>query len=452
MSTPEDTMQIDKRVHTALDLLQQRGFEASVVGGCVRDSLMGSAPKDWDVCTDARPDEMMACFLGHSVFETGLKHGTITVVIEHLPIEITTYREDGEYANNRQPAEVRFIHSLKEDLARRDFTMNAIAYSPRAGFTDPYGGAQDIRNKIIRCVGDPAQRFSEDGLRIMRALRFASQLGFSLAKETKESLLDCRELLQSISAERLAHELTEMLTGAQVHEVLTDYVGVLGVFIPEIAAMVGVEQNNPYHQYDVWQHTVKSVAAVRADKVLRLTMLFHDIGKPSARTTGEDGRDHFYGHGKLSTEIAHGALKRLKYDNDTVFAVVELIKYHDAPIEVNAVAKWLNRLGELRFEQLLEVKQADMAAQSAISKRGKAAYLEALRQKYVEVLEDSQCFQLKDLAVNGKDLIALGIEPGVFLGKVLDELLEKVMVEQLPNDRQPLLQAAKEICQKREKV
>ncbi|MCL2529397.1 MAG: HD domain-containing protein [Coriobacteriia bacterium] len=443
-------MELDARVNIALDILMQRGFEAFVVGGCVRDSLMGGAPKDWDVCTDARPEEVGACFVDYPVYSTGLRHGTITVVVDQLPIEVTTYRHEGEYVNNRQPKEVYFVRSLDEDLARRDFTINALAFSPGSGFVDPFKGAVDIQNKIIRCVGNPAERFSEDGLRIMRALRFASRLGFSLAEETAESLRACKELLLNISAERLAHELTGMLTGEYVHDVLIDYVDVLGVFIPEIMDMVGIQQNTPYHQYDVWEHTVKSVAAIRADKVLRLAMLFHDSGKPATRTTGNDGRDHFYGHERMSEEIAQTALKRLKYDNETIQAVVELIAVHDKPIKLTRVTKWLNRLGEQRFEQLLEVKVADMTAQSSMSKLGKEAQLKALRQEYERILEEQKCFKLRDLAVNGRDLIALGIEPGVFLGEVLGELLEKVMDEQLANDKQSLLAAATDINQKRE--
>ncbi|MCL2808196.1 MAG: HD domain-containing protein [Coriobacteriia bacterium] len=439
-------MKLDTRVHTALDVLQGQGFEAFVVGGCVRDSLMGLTPKDWDVCTSALPSEVLGCFGNYPVHETGLKHGTITVLIEQLPVEITTYRQDGTYEDCRRPSEVTFVRSLEEDLARRDFTMNALAYHPAGGLTDPFGGAEDIHNKLIRCVGDPAKRFNEDGLRIMRALRFASLLGFELEEHTAEAVHSHKELLQKVSAERLAHELTQLLKGRQVCEVLLKYSDVLEVFIPEIKSMVGTEQNNPYHLYDIWGHTVRSVAAAPASKVVRLAMLFHDSGKPSTRSTDAHGIGHFYGHSKKSVDIAHTVLKRLRFDTKTIEAVVELITWHDTTIQVQKVARWLARLGEERFEQLLQVQEADLAAKSNKDRQEQEAHIAALWQRYREILEEQQCFRLKDLAISGDDLITLGMEPGTLLGCVLNELLGSVMDGKLPNEKQALLAAARQLA------
>lgn len=432
-------MLLESRVLTALYRLQRHGHEAFIVGGCIRDSLMGNTPKDWDICTSALPQETAACFPDYPQIETGLKHGTLTIVLDDLPLEITTYRIDGSYSNLRQPDSVGFSSSLQEDLARRDFTINAMAYNPEAGLIDPYNGQQDIQRGIIRCVGNADTSFQEDALRIMRALRFASQLGFQMADDAAQSIHANRQLLRALAVERLADELTRILQGAEVVPVLLAYADVLEVFIPEISPMLGLAQNTPYHEYDVWRHTLKSIALVPPTKVLRLTMLLHDSGKPAMHTTDANGVDHFKQHRIKSAEIAQTVLERLRYDNETVSAVVELVGYHDIPIEVSAVRKWLYRIGPQRFKQLLEVKTADDLAKAPGYQAARLAHIADLWEAFAEVVKSGQCFQLKDLAVNGEDLLALGIEPGPQLGFMLNELLLNVMEDQLPNVKAALL-------------
>lgn len=406
---------------------------------------MGRIPKDWDLCTNARPQEVARCFKIFDIIETGLKYGTLTVVIEKLPLEITTYRAEGTYLDNRRPKELGFIESLKGDLARRDFTMNALAYNPQTGYVDPYDGLRDISNHVVRCVGNPNKRLKEDSLRIMRALRFSSQLGFTLDKRLADSIHQNKAGLKKIAVERLASELNELLLGKEVRTVLLDYVDVLEMFIPEITPLVGFAQRSPYHQDDVWQHTVKSIAAIAPQQALRLAMLFHDIGKPLAHSVDKDGKSHFYGHEKLGAEIAGSVLKRMRYDNNTIDTVVELVRRHMLTIEVGSVAKWMNQLGKDTFEQLLEVKKADLATQPKAYRENRINHVGLLKKKMLEILEQQQCFQLKNLAINGNDLIMLGIEQGPLLGNILNELLERVIEKQLENDRKVLLLEAEKL-------
>lgn len=435
-------IQLDTSAQYVLEALQKQGFEAYAVGGCVRDALMGNTPKDWDVCTSALPQQVIACFRAHTVIETGLQHGTVTVVVNGTPIEVTTYRVDGSYEDNRRPSDVQFVRSLREDLARRDFTMNALAYNPAAGLVDYYGGAADIQNKLIHCVGKPDERFNEDGLRIMRALRFASRFGFRLAEDTAQSIHSNRHLLRNISAERLNTELCGLLLGDAAVPVLRAYPDVLAVFIPELKPMFGFAQNNPWHQYDVWRHTVESVGAAPKDKTLRLTMLLHDIAKPCTYTTDEKGVGHFYGYPDKSAEIAQTILKRLRFDNETIADVCTLVRWHDVPIEEKTVIKWLARLGEARFFQLLQVKAADAAAQVESRREESMEHIAGLREKAEDILAQKQCFTLKDLALNGNDLIQAGYAPGVGIGETLHTLLNAVMEGTLPNEKAALIEKA----------
>ena len=427
-----------------ITVLEENGYEAYVVGGCVRDAVLGGEPKDWDICTSALPEQTMKCFDGQRIIETGLKHGTITVMVCHRPFEVTTYRVDRKYKDNRRPEKVEFVNVLKRDLARRDFTINAMAYNPKTGLVDYYGGRQDLAERKIKCVGNADKRFQEDALRIMRALRLASALGFSIDETTSEAVFRNRGLLRNISVERFAAELNKLIVGG-AEDVLLKYSPVIEEIIPEIKDMIGFRQNNPYHHLDVWTHTVKSVVNAPVNPVLRLTMLLHDIAKPNCFT--EDGNlvGHFYGHPKISADMASEILKRLKYDNGTIEMVVELVLHHDADVlpRRKHIKRWLNRIGETRLRQLLEVKRADAMAQSETYRQAKLDVLEEIPPIIDEIIEQRQCFSLKDLAVNGRDLIGIGVPEGVEIGKALKVLLGLVIDEVVENDKAKLLNVAK---------
>ena len=320
------------QVHTALDRLAAAGWEAYVVGGAVRDALRGCAAGDWDITTNAEPAQVERIFAGERLIETGLKHGTVTVLLGGLPLEITTYRVDGDYTDHRRPDAVRFTRSLREDLLRRDFTMNALAYNPRTGLVDICGGAEDIARGIVRCVGEPDRRFQEDGLRILRALRFASVLGFQITPETAAAIHRNAALLQYLAAERVRSELTKLLCGQNVGAVLREFADVPAVPIPELRPMFGFEQHNPHHDRDVWQHTVAVVAHIPPEPVLRWAALLHDVGKPPCFSRGPDGVGHFYGHAAKSAELADAVLMRLRFDTAGRTRITQLIRYHDLPV------------------------------------------------------------------------------------------------------------------------
>ena len=427
-------------------MLENAGYEGYIVGGSVRDYLMGKSPDDYDITTSALPEEVEAVFADFKVIETGIKHGTVTVIIDHTPIEITTFRVEGEYLDGRRPSEVSFTRNLKEDVARRDFTMNAIAMDIRGNLYDYFGGKDDIANKVIRCVGKPSKRFSEDALRVMRAIRFASQTGFVIEEETKAAIFDNKESLLNISAERIRIELDKMLCGKDVKRVLLEYVEVLGVFMPEIKPTVDFDQKTNWHIYDVFTHTAVAVASTPAQAYLRMAALLHDIGKPSCFTIDEKGAGHFYGHALASVDIAREILNRLKFDNDTKQKILSLVKYHDVQIEPTSrsVKRALNKYTEEGFFDLILLKRADNMAQNP-DLATRQDYLDQVVQVANMVIEEAQCFALKDLAVNGKDLIEAGLKPGKELGKVLDELLEQVLEDKLPNDKAKLLEFAQKI-------
>ena len=432
---------IPEQVKSVLRKLEEAGHEAWCVGGCVRDLLLGRVPGDWDVTTSALPEETQELF-GERAIPTGLQHGTVTVRTDEGHVEVTTYRTDGAYKDHRRPESVRFTRSLEEDLARRDFTVNAIAMSADGVICDPMDGWADLAVRRLRCVGDPDRRFSEDALRILRGLRFASVLEFSIESNTAAAIHRNSRLLREIAAERIRTELDKMLCGNGVAEILREYPDVLSVFVPEIWPAVGFQQNSPYHCYDVWEHTIQSVVAAPEEVVLRLTMLFHDLGKPATYSEDDDG-GHFYGHTKVSTVLADGILSRLKYDNETRKAVITLVERHDLPVQPTekSVGRALRLLGERNMRRLLAVKRADNRAQSP-EYWWRCEEIDAVERVVEEVLESERCFSLKQLAVNGTDLMELGLR-GRWIGEMLEWLLTSVVDGNLPNERNALMENAK---------
>lgn len=431
---------IPNKVGKIIGILEQAGFEAYAVGGCVRDSLLGRTPDDWDITTSATPEQVKALF--YRTVDTGLAHGTVTVLMDKEGFEVTTYRVDGDYEDGRHPKEVTFTASLAEDLKRRDFTINAMAYNPRTGLVDLYEGIRDLQEKTIRCVGNARERFSEDALRILRAVRFSAQLGFSVEDKTKEALSQLAPNLKYVSAERIQTELLKLLVSPHPDYLrLAWEAGITAQFLPEFDASMKTEQNTPHHCYTVGEHTLQSLLLVRADKVLRLTMLLHDLGKPVVKKTDETGRDHFKLHGAESERLAKLILRRLKLDNDTIGKVCRLVRWHDyrPEPEMKAVRLAVNRIGEDLFPLYLEVQRADVLAQSLYRREEKLGRLAAVDQCYREICEKGQCVSLKTLAVTGKDLIAAGIAPGPHLGELLEALLQSVLEEPDLNQKETLL-------------
>ena len=441
-------MDIPQAALSAIEQLNNAGFSAYLVGGCVRDLLMGREPGDYDITTAALPEQVEAVFAGRRIIETGLKHGTVTVLLDGLPLEITTYRQDVSYSDHRHPDAVRFTPKLEDDLSRRDFTVNAMAWHPREGLVDLFGGRADIEGRRIRCVGDPGQRFDEDALRILRALRFSSVLGFAVDPATAKAAFDKRQLLDHVSRERIAAELTKLLCGAEVCRVVTDCWPILAVPIPELAPMAGFDQRSKYHCYDVLTHCAVSCGAVPPEKVVRWTALLHDAGKPACFTLDDQGRGHFYGHAKVSAEIAERVLTRLRFDRDTIRRVRALTELHDCPIDppegppTRAVKRLLGRLGETDFFNLLAVKRGDALAH-APAYRGRTAACDRIEALARELLAQASCMTLRDLAVNGSDLMELGYAPGPALGRTLEGLLDAVLSDRVPNEREALLELAR---------
>ena len=420
-----------------LHTLEQNGYEAYLVGGCVRDLLMEKTPRDWDMTTSALPREVLTLF--PDSIPTGLQHGTVTVKACGLQTEITTFRADGAYADHRHPDAVQFTRSLREDLLRRDFTVNAMAMDLRGKLYDFYGGQKDLRQGILRCVGDPNRRFGEDALRIMRALRFAAVLGFTIEKETARSLREHRQDLSEIAVERIDTEMTKLLCGQFAAEILLQYPEVIGVFLPEILPCVGLAQHNPHHCYDVWEHTARSVAAIAPDPVLRWAMLLHDLGKGSTFSLDERGVGHFYGHGKASVALAETIAARLRFSNERKARVIELVDWHDrdVPRTEKSIRRCLYHLGEDGVRQLIAVKRADNAAQHP-AYQGRSVEMDKAERILQDILDADACFSLKQLAVNGDDLLSLGLR-GKAVGEALNLLLEQVIDGGLPNEKDALL-------------
>lgn len=439
------TIQIPQKVNSIIHTLQKHGHEAYAVGGCVRDSLLGRIPNDWDITTSAKPEEVKALF--HRTIDTGIQHGTVTVMIEKEGFEVTTYRIDGEYTDSRHPKEVIFTPDLQEDLRRRDFTINAMAYNEEQGLVDCFGGREDLEKRIIRCVGNAEERFSEDALRILRALRFAAQLGCSVEADTMSAIRKLAPTLANISAERIQAELLKMLVSPNPSMMRTVYeTGISAVIMPEWDAVMETDQNHPHHKYSVGEHTIHAMEAVKPQKVYRLAMLFHDFGKPLVKKTDEEGIDHFFGHADVSAELAETIMRRLKFDNDTMETVCKLVKYHDyrPSAAKKGVRKGMAKTGQTIFPMLFPVMRADTLAQSEHMRAEKLAYIDKLEELYEQVLADGECVSLKMLAITGRDLLDNGFSQGKQIGVVLNQLLEIVLEEPEKNNQEYLLQKAKE--------
>lgn len=436
---------LPEKVIMIIENLQIHGFEAYAVGGCVRDSILAKKPQDWDITTSAKPQEIKSLF--KRTVDTGIKHGTVTVLIGKESFEVTTYRIDGAYDDNRHPKEVVFTNKLEEDLKRRDFTINAMAYNDETRLVDPFGGMKDLNYHTIRCVGDPMERFGEDALRILRAVRFSAQLNFPIEPATAAAVRELAPTLDHISAERIQAELLKLLMSGHPERIQDAYeLGITKIVLPEWDAMVGVKQNTPHHKYDVAEHTLHALKNVKKDKLLRLTMLFHDMGKPYTKTTDENGRDHFKGHALVSEEIARSVMHRLKFDNETIRNVTRLVCYHDYRMEATPqnVRRAMNRIGVDLFPYYLAVRMADVKAQSPYRRREKIENIVEIREIYQDTLLNGDCVTLHDLAVTGKDLMEIGMKPGRELGAMLGELLEWVLDDPECNKKEILCEYAKE--------
>lgn len=427
------------KVNYIIETLMKHGYEAYAVGGCVRDSVLSRTPQDWDITTSAKPEQVKALFR-HTI-DTGILHGTVTVMLEHEGFEVTTYRIDGEYEDARHPKEVLFTSNLLEDLKRRDFTINAMAYNERDGLVDAFDGIGDLKRQVIRCVGCAKERFSEDALRMLRAVRFAAQLGFEIEAETRQAIAVLAENLAKVSAERIQAELVKLLVSQHPEKMLTAYeTGLTGVFLPEFDVMMKTPQNTKHHCYTVGMHTIEAVRQIPADKVLRLTMLLHDVAKPECRTT-DDAGDHFYGHQQKGSEKAKEILRRLKFDNDTTDRVTALVLWHDDNPELREkeIRRAVSRIGREQYPALFLVKRADILAQSDYRRAKKLAYVDGYEKRYQEIEEKGQCLTIKELAVTGSDLIAAGMKPGKEIGAMLKQLLEAVLEQPEKNTKEQLL-------------
>ena len=433
-------IELPEHVNQIIHRLQAEGYAAYAVGGCVRDTLLGRKPQDWDITTSARPEAVKALF-SHTI-DTGIQHGTVTVMLQHVGYEVTTYRIDGEYEDSRHPKEVTFTDNLLEDLKRRDFTINAMAYNDDSGLVDAFDGAKDLRDGVIRCVGNAHDRFEEDALRMLRAVRFAAQLGFSIEEKTRGAVRELAGTIAKVSAERIQMELVKLLTSDHPDELRMAWeLGLTKVFLPEFDRMMQTPQNNKHHSYSVGEHTLHTLTDVPADKVLRLTMLLHDVAKPFCKTTDENGIDHFHGHPAQGAEMARKILRRLKMDNETTARVTQLIRWHDdnPPLTERNVRRAICRVGEAQYPDIFAVKRADIRAQSDYKKEEKLRYVDDYEAVYRQILEKKQCLSIKDLAVDGSDLLAAGVPQGRAIGEKLHALLELVLENPEYNTREYLL-------------
>ncbi|MEG0570267.1 MAG: tRNA nucleotidyltransferase [Oscillospiraceae bacterium] len=436
---PADVMNI-------LDRLNSNGLEAFLVGGCVRDALLKKEVSDWDICTVATPDKILEVFDDMRVVKTGLSHGTVALITNtKRMIEVTTYRKDGEYFDNRRPSQVEFVTTLKDDLSRRDFTINAMCYSDKTGIIDYFGGINDLKSKIIRCVGQADSRFCEDALRIMRALRFSSVYDFDIEPQATKSIHKNKNLLKNISSQRVSSELLKLLCGNGVKRVLTEFADVLGVIIPQDKEMFKTSKNNCYLSSDVWLHTLDAIHNCPQDPVLRLVTLFNDMGSKTTRLQGTDVTGRFYGYYNESAKIAETVLHRLKFDNETCNTVTQLVAYHDATIEPTSknVRRWLNRLGKDKLVKLIKVKKATLMAQNEKDIVEQLNSYDKILTIADDIIKANECFSLKDLALNGSDLLAHGVTSGKEVGKLLNKLLDLVLDEKVINDKQKLLEQVK---------
>lgn len=436
------------KVNKIIGVLQEAGFEAYAVGGCIRDSLLGRTPNDWDITTSAKPMEVKALF-SHTI-DTGIQHGTVTILLDREGFEVTTYRIDGEYEDGRHPKEVSFTGSLEEDLKRRDFTINALAYNETAGLIDIFEGQKDLKDGIIRCVGNAEERFTEDALRMLRAIRFSAQLGYRIEENTLAAIHKLAGNLEKISAERIQTELLKLMVSPHPDYLRTAYeCGVTKVFFPEFDLAMETPQKHPHHCYNVGEHILHSLLEIPADKVLRLTMLLHDIAKPQCLTVDEKGITHFHGHEEMGAEMSRVILRRLRMDNDTTDKVCRLVRFHDygngvAP-DRRIVRRAVNKIGEDLFDDFILVKKADLLAQSMYLREEKLSNLAEWDACYREIREAEECVSLRTLAVNGRDLIAAGLQPGRELGNILKQLLDEVLETPEKNEKDYLISRAKEL-------
>lgn len=441
------TMDMPKNVDIAINLLQSAGFEAYAVGGCVRDSLLGKTPNDWDITTSAKPEDMKSVFAEFHCIDTGIKHGTVTVVIDGEPLEITTFRLDGEYEDNRHPKSVTFTSNLGADLGRRDFTVNAMAYSKKTGTVDLFGGQNDLKNKIIRCVGDPDRRFNEDALRILRALRFASALDFEIEEKTAQSLLKNRALLGNISEERIAKELLKLVCGKGAKRILTDFAPVLFEILPELQPMYKNSHDNPHHCYDIYEHTLIAVESIDPEPTLRFAMLLHDCGKPAVKKFDENGVAHFYGHQRISAEISAQILARLKVSNKFRDEILFLVSNHDRwelYENTEKMPRYLSKFGLDGVLNLLKVMRADVLAQSP-EYRYRLYQIADAEETAKNLAAQKPCLSLSELQINGRTLMDIGIPQGRKLGAVLAQLLDEVIDGVTKNTQEALTTRAREI-------
>ena len=439
-------MSIPKYVSDVLNRLEENGFSAYVVGGCVRDYLLGRPINDFDVATSALPEEMLEIFKDYKTVDNGIKHGTVAVVSENKLVEVTTFRSDGTYTDSRRPDSVSFERNIEEDLARRDFTINAMAYRKSEGIIDLYGGQEDLKNRLIRCVGNPTERFSEDALRILRALRFSAQLGFKLDPATLDAIIALAPTLEKISAERIRVELNKLLISKRPEYMEAVYeAGITKIVLPEFDELMKTPQNNPHHCYNVGEHTIAALQHVPADPILRWTMLLHDIAKPACRTTDEAGIDHFKGHAPAGEKMAKAILRRLKFDNETIRQVAALIRWHDCRMapEKPVIRRILNKLSPELFEKLMIVQEADTMAKSLYQREKTLERIGKVRECVREILDNGDCFTLKTLAVSGKDLMEFGVPKGPKIGECLNAALEEVMKDPAKNTKEYLTEYVK---------
>ena len=441
INLPDDIQEI-------MSVIREYGATSYVVGGCVRDSILGREPHDWDICTPALPGELLVEFeeKGYRVIPTGLQHGTITVNLNGNNYEITTFRRDGDYSDGRHPDTVEFTSDLIYDLERRDFTINAMAYNPEEGLVDPFNGCRDIQNRIIRCVGNPDDRFQEDGLRILRALRFSCQLNFVIDETTGRAMLDNKELISNVSMERINTEFIKIINAEYVFSFpFYSYNKIISQFIPEVVPMVSFDQHNPYHYLDVFAHSCQVLTICRiynADLITKLAAFFHDIGKPHCYQDDKNGIRHFKGHGKISADMTDVIMCRLKFDNDTREKVVQLVYYHDSSFGVGKkyVRRWLNKIGTEQFKRLLVLRRADIMGHSELQRDEKIQKLNAVEKCLEAVLEEKPAFSIKDLEINGEDIMKyMLMDEGPQVGYWLKHILELVIDGKVKNDRYDLI-------------
>ena len=440
-------MELPFQICEILDRLEHAGYSAYVVGGCVRDHLMGLEPHDFDITTSAEPRETERVFADCRVIETGIKHGTVTVLYKGFSTEITTYRVDGGDSDGRHPDSVSYSRDITDDLSRRDLTMNGIAYSPKHGFVDPFGGAEDIRRGIIRCIGDPDKRFGEDALRVVRALRFSATLGFPIEERTAQAMDDHKSDLRKVSVERVFSELKRLLCGRDVKRVLLEFPRIFAVMIPPLGQAVGYDQGSKYHNSTLYEHTARAVEAASPTVEMRLAMLLHDLGKPVRRTVDENGECHYYGHAEVSAAMAEEILRMLKCDNALRERVVRIVRYHDIPVDTSRryIKRQLAKHGAEAFEDIMNAHIADDSAKAAFCLDRIPKVREVIEISR-EIRSEAPCLTVRSLAISGNDLAnELNIPRSPLMGAILSRLLAEVVDEELANEKTALLSRAKEL-------